>query len=152
MLVPYIFSVLALYSCSNILLETQKFKHTHTHTHTWMLSSFLCVMSLDIVSWTHFLDSTDWIRVLSMLTFSSEGQNTLPVSIVIELPCRCTSFFFFFLAFYGGSTDLLVAPPEKFIAICFLPQGWRQYLSLWLLPSKEENSAYKGFIGLAQDH
>ena len=37
-----------------------------------------------------------------MLTFSSEGQNTLPVSIVIELPCRCTSFFFFSWLFMGA--------------------------------------------------
>ena len=64
-----------------------------------MLSSFLC---LDIVSWTHFLDFADWIRVLSMLKFSSEGQDTLPVSLVIELPCRCMSFFFFFAGFLWG--------------------------------------------------
>ena len=86
-LFPCIFPVLAFYSCSNKWLETQKLKNKQTHGCSWVF----CV-------WTHFLDFADWIRVLSMLKFSSEGQDTLPVSIVIELLCRCMSFFFFFFA------------------------------------------------------
>ena len=151
MLVPYIFSVLALYSCSNILLETQKFKHTHTHTHMDALKLSVCHESghseLDPLLRFHRLNQG--AVNADILIWGSEYSSSLN-SYWIAL--QMYKLFFFFLAFYGGSTDLLVAPPEKFIAICFLPQGWRQYLSLWLLPSKEENSAYKGFIGLAQDH
>lgn len=46
-------------------------------------------------------------------------------------------------AFYGGSTELLVAPSEKFIAICFLPQGWRQYISDFC-PQKKKTLLVRG--------
>ena len=81
-----------------------------------------------------------------MLTFSSEGQKTLPVSIVIELPCRCTSFFFFSWLFMGAplSFQWLLLRSSQLFAF-FLKAGGSISLSDFC-PQKKKTLLIRGSL------